>query len=979
MDELLSEFIAESTEGLAQLDNDLIELEKDPSNTDLLSGIFRTMHTIKGTCGFIGLSRLEKVAHSSENVLGRIRDGEIPVSELAITLILESVDKVKDILGVLEESGTEPEGDDSVLIDKLNEIAEGGSPAGDEASDKPADESNAPEPTDEIVEEVKVEDESEVVTSKKASDLEEETVAQEVELEEQKSTDDEIKAEEPKKEEPLESPKPPVKDTKAEKAEAKGVAKNSAAAVASQTIRVNLEVLENLMTQVSELVLTRNQLLQLVHDRENDEFSVPLQRLNYVTSELQEGVMKTRMQPISNAWNKLPRIIRDLEKELSKKVHLEMLGGDTELDRQVLEMIRDPITHMVRNSADHGIENPEKRMIQGKKEQGTIILNAYHAGGHIIIEIKDDGAGLNTDRIKQKILENNLVPESELEEYNENRIHDFIFHPGFSTAEQVTNVSGRGVGMDVVRTNIEKIGGNVSVKSTPGKGSLFTIQIPLTLAIVSALIIESGGERFALPQLSVLEIVRDSRNSEHVIEFINGAPVMRLREKLLPLISLERVLEIRGHSKKEPVPNSKEREDIKPHKPQHHTPEPHESEEPEMIGEEPKTDPEIEKESFEKPVAENTNDETPSHEDEDKFDSHNKYIIVTQVGSLNFGLIVDQVFDTQEIVVKPVSHMLKKINTFSGNTILGDGSVIMILDPNGIASVLNEVSLNDDVEGSENEKADRMKEDRTSFIVFKADGDQPKAVPLALVARLEDIKMSEVEKSGHSYVIQYRGKLMPLISIDGHMHTEKEGMKPVLVFSDQDRYVGLVVDQIIDIMEERFKLKMKSQNSETFGSAVFDGKTTDIINIDAYLRGVYSNWQIHDLESKNKKANDHILYLESNSFFQNLTTPVLKNEEFSVSEVTTMSAAEKLIDDGGQFGVILLDLDQDLGEVRNFLKLIDEKDSQCYVIGLTSHDIDDRFNDLLGAGLDEVISKLDRTVLVQAITRELQASDSEAA
>ena len=296
--------------------------------------------------------------------------------------------------------------------------------------------------------------------------------------------------------------------------------------VANQSIRVNVDTLEHLMTMVSELVLTRNQLLEISRRNEDTEFKVPLQRLSNVTAELQEGVMKTRMQPIGNAWQKLPRIVRDLSGELGKQIELEMHGADTELDRQVLDLIKDPLTHMVRNSADHGLETPAERAAAGKPEQGTIRLSAYHEGGHIIICIADNGRGLNTERIKAKAVSSGLVSEAELEKMTEAQIHKFIFAPGFSTAAAVTSVSGRGVGMDVVRTNIDQIGGTIDVKSVAGEGSSVTIKIPLTLAIVSALIVEAAGDRFAIPQLAVVELVRARANSEHRIERIKDTAVL---------------------------------------------------------------------------------------------------------------------------------------------------------------------------------------------------------------------------------------------------------------------------------------------------------------------------------------------------------------------------------------------------------------------------------------------------------------------
>ena len=488
-------------------------------------------------------------------------------------------------------------------------------------------------------------------------------------------------------------------------------------AVANQSIRVSVELLEKLMVTVSELVLSRNQLMQIARSQKDSPFAAPLQRLNHVTSELQEDVMRTRMQPIGNAWSKLPRIVRDLSLELGKKIDLQMLGAETELDRQVLELIKDPLTHMVRNSADHGIEVPADRVRAGKPELGTITLNAFHEGGHIVIEISDDGKGLAMDKIRAKIVQNGLASESEVASMSNQQAMQFIFKPGFSTATKVTSVSGRGVGMDVVRTNIEKIGGTVDMQSTEGKGSRFLIKIPLTLAIVSALIVECATERFAIPQICVVELVHASASSEYRIERINNVPVLRLRNRLLPLVSLRNVL---------------------------------------RLGE-----------------------EVINAED-------SAFVVVIQVGTSAFGIIVDRVFDTEEIVVKPVAPILRNISLFSGNTILGDGSVVMILDPNGVAAKAGKVSTaNDEAQHAAQMAQSARASNRQSLLLFRAGGEAPKAVPLSLVARLEEIDLKTVEYSDGMPVVQYRGKLMPLVPIEQGFQFRKEGQQPILVFSDQ--------------------------------------------------------------------------------------------------------------------------------------------------------------------------------------------------
>jgi two-component system, chemotaxis family, sensor kinase CheA len=417
MDDLLADFLTETNESLAELDVALVRLEQSPGDQQTLSLIFRLVHTIKGTCGFLGLPRLERVAHAGENVLVRVRDGALAATPEVVTAVLAGIDCIKAIVAGLAASGAEPAGDDSALIAALNATADGSAPT------VPAAETAEPAPH---------------------------TLH-----------------------EPAEPAAAPAPDTASEPAGG------------AQTIRVGVDVLEDLMTLVSELVLTRNQLLQLARTRENAAFTVPLQRLSHITSDLQEGVMKTRMQPIGNAWNKLPRLVRELGRDLGKRIELVMLGAETELDRQVLELIKDPLTHMVRNSGDHGLERPEERRAAGKPETGQIRLNAYHEGGHIIIEVSDDGAGLPVDKIRAKALSRGLATEAELATMSDVQVQRFIFRPGFSTAAEVTAVSGRGVGMDVVKTNIERIGGTIDLRSAAGQGTSFTIKIPLTLAIVS--------------------------------------------------------------------------------------------------------------------------------------------------------------------------------------------------------------------------------------------------------------------------------------------------------------------------------------------------------------------------------------------------------------------------------------------------------------------------------------------------------------
>ena len=919
MDDLLREFLTETNESLAVLDLELVKLEQNPEDPKLLGSIFRIVHTIKGTCGFLGLARLDRVAHASENVLGKIRDGEMTVSEETISLVLESLDRIKSLLAALEEKEVEPEGDDSDLIDRLTQLAEGGAPA---PVVKPAIRAAAPAPKP-------------VEAPKPLAAKEPEAAAEEEEPPLSEEDIERILAEPmtPPVEDPQEGAPAPVaagrKRTpatvvaEAELVPAPAGAPVSAAAlapevhetkesaVAAQSIRVNVDLLENLMTMVSELVLTRNQLMQILRVHKDTDFAVPLQRLSHVTTELQEGVMKTRMQPIGHAWAKLPRIIRDLSHELHKKIDLQMLGSETELDRQVLEMIRDPLTHMVRNSADHGIELPAERLRAGKPETGTITLNAYHEGGHIIIEISDDGRGLDTERIKRKAALMGIASENDLNGMTEQQIHQFIFKPGFSTATTVTNVSGRGVGMDVVRTNMEKIGGTVEMKSHQGKGSLFIIKIPLTLAIVSALIVECGGERFAIPQLSVIELVRAAVKADTSIEWLNNAPVLRLRDRLLPLVSLHELLKLGRR---------------------------------------------------------------PDHPSE-------TFIVVTQIGTLTFGIIVDRVYDTEEIVVKPVAPILRDISIFSGNTILGDGSVIMILDPNGIATSAGEITV-----GAGGSRTDHLpartgqRDDQTSLLLFRAGGGAPKAVQLSLIARLEEIDLAKIERSNDRPVVQYRGKLMPIVTLDPSHELQQEGRKPILVFAEREHVMGLVVDEIVDIVEETLHVELTADRPGLVGSALVAGKATDIIDAGFYLTQVYSDWfgkhddgEYIDQRQSATGGNKRLLLVDDSPFFRNMLSPLLSAAGYQVTTAESGDHALRLCEAGEDFDVIVSDIEMPGMNGFEFATVVknDSRWQGTPLVALSSHATQKDIARGRAAGFRDYVAKFDRDGLLTTLSEAI--------
>jgi two-component system chemotaxis sensor kinase CheA len=900
MDDLLREFITETNESLDVVDVELVKFEQEPNNATILDNIFRLVHTIKGTCGFLGLPRLEGIAHAAETLMGKFRDGA-PVTQEAVSLILTSIDQIKDILNELDaDEGKEPEGDDAELISELEEM----SAKADAAMAGETAEAEAPAAAAE--EEAAAEDESDQSLERQLrpgevslDELERafRETESEVEVEEPAVAEVEEVAEEPAQPEPEPEPEPaPVAE--APKAEAKAPEKKKTSGGDGEkksqgggSIRVAVDTL-----------------LEIVRRHEDSEFKVPLQRLSNVTAELQEGVMATRMQPIGNAWQKLPRIVRDLSQELEKPIELDMIGADTELDRQVLEMIKDPLTHMVRNSADHGLERPDERRAAGKADKGTITLAAYHEGGHIIIEVRDDGKGIDVDRVKAKVVERGLATEAEVDKMTDAQIHKFIFAAGFSTAAKVTSVSGRGVGMDVVRNNIELIGGTVDLRSTQGKGSSFIIKIPLTLAIVSTLIVEAGGDRFAIPQLSVVELVRVQTNSEHRIERIKDTPVLRLRNKLLPLVHMSQLLGI------------------------------------------------YEGEDVEKAI-----------------DADNGFIVVMQVGSQTFGVVVDGVFHTEEIVVKPMSTMLRNLDMFSGNTILGDGSVIMIIDPNGIAGAMASYASSAVAENQEEEQEDLQRKAMTgqksiSLLLFRAGAPEPKAVPLSLVTRLEEFEVSKIERSNGRDLVQYRGALMPLVYVnDGDCH-KTEGTQPMLVFSDAGRSMGLVVDEIVDIVEDRMDIEVGSERPGVLGSAIVKERATEIIDLGFYLPQAFEDWFMRkemDIASLTKK----VLFVDDSSFFRNMLTPVLKAAGYDVTVCTGPQQALDLLENGSKFHAIVSDIEMPEINGFEFCEALrrDPRFRSIPILALSSMVTPASIERGRQAGFDDYVAKFDRPGLIAAL------------
>jgi len=773
MDDIVKDFLIESAENLDRLDQELVRLETDPTSKDLLASIFRTIHTIKGSCGFLGFARLEKVAHVGESLLSRLRDGDLDLTEDMTSGLLEMVDAVRHMLADIQATSEDGVNDYPELQERLKVLLQGGSGAqpaakkgkaakaaadhAEPAGDSQGVQSSAPE----------------VVIEVKAQAV----VAQSPVLHASAPQAREKIAEQGNEVAAKSAPRPDAGQASASGTEAREAV--------ADTVRIGVNLLDRLMNLVGELVLARNQLMQFSQRSSDGGLQMVSQRMNLIAAELQEQVMKTRMQPIGNIWSKFPRTVRDLAHSCGKQIQLEMEGQDTELDRTIIEAIKDPLTHLVRNSVDHGVEPPEARELAGKKAAGRLRLHAYHEGGQVNIEISDDGAGLNVDRIRKKAIERGLITAEQASRLAEVEVFNLIFLPGFSTAETITNVSGRGVGMDVVKTNVEKIGGMVDVTSKAGMGTTVRVKIPLTLAIIPALIVTCRSERFAIPQVGLTELVRlEADEVAKGIEMVHGVPVHRLRGRLLPLVYLSKELQL----------------------------------------------------------------------DTDGPDSARKdqavNIAVLQADDRRFGLVVDEINDSEEIVVKPLRRQLKAVKTFAGSTIMGDGKVALILDVLGIAqraSVVTEArehGLGEEDEGSSRDAA----LEKRRYLLFEGPGGSRMAMPLDTLARLEELPATDVEKAGKQWVAQYRGDILPLINLEFALEerrrtrsevklrpTESESPLQVLVCNHQGRSVGLVVEQILDIIEDSAEMKYPASRPGVLYSTVINERVTELIDIPAIL------------------------------------------------------------------------------------------------------------------------------------------------
>jgi two-component system chemotaxis sensor kinase CheA len=757
MDSIIAEFLAESFENLDLLDQDLVSLEKHPDDLEVFARIFRTIHTIKGTCGFLAFQKLEAVAHAGESLLARLRDGTLSLRPEITTDLLVMIDAVRTILTEIDRSGGEGDTDYTDLITRLQAL---------EATQQGGTETDPPH---------------EAATSPAVGPAKKKTPAAKKNAPRKAARpaaprdgrSDNARTTEAA---PLPAGKPEPTDAGSSDG-AETLELTSIPAAAESNIRVDVRVLDHLMNLVGELVLARNQLVQRLEGIDDTRLAASSQRLDSITGQLQEAVMRTRMQPISSIWQKLPRFVRDLARNFGKEVEIEMEGEETDLDKSVIEAIKGSLLHLVRNAVDHGIEAPDTREAQGKPRAGTLRLRAHHEGGNVVIEVRDDGRGLDRERILKRAVAAGLVDKESAEELTAREIETFVFQPGFSTAAKVTNISGRGVGLDVVRANVESLGGSIELQSETGGSTTFRLKIPLTLAIVSVLLSTAGKHRIAIPQASVVELVRlDGNGAGLGIEDLNGVPVYRLRGKLLPLVYLNRELDI----------------------------------------------------SREAPPTSTVN------------------IVVLQGDDRHFGLIVDSIEDSQEIVVKPLGHLLAG-GPFAGATILGDGQIALILDVFRLglaAGVVSETRAHSIASQVSSAVAERPK---ARLVALQGPGDERMAVDFEAVTRLEHFPRTAIEWVGDRQVVQYGELILQLIDLQNALPERRQRPRdsvvslddqtvPVVVCTVNGRLVGLIAHRIVDIVEESLKARKAGSREGVRACAVIQDRVTEILDLEKVVR-----------------------------------------------------------------------------------------------------------------------------------------------
>ncbi len=879
---IIEDFLIESFENLSNIGNELTQFERDQSDKELLNSIFRKVHTLKGSVSFLGFKKIQEITHSAENLLDLIREDKIQFSSEIIDVLLESFDACIELLKHIEEKYVENDQDYSSIIAKLVNILEK-NVIGEDSIFNP-----------DIV--------GEKDENFQAESYEEESNVTSLNIVKPPAAVSENKLDSAKK--------------NSSKEASKEKSKKQATSVTDSIVRVDVRLIDKIMNVVGELVLNRNQIVQFAYTNdESSEFTRLSHQLDVITTELQTKIMMVRMQPIGRVLSKFERIVRDLSREQGKKIGFSISGGDTELDKTLVDAIKDPLTHLIRNSIDHGIELPEVRLDKGKVEEGHIEIKAYHEGGQVTIEINDDGNGIDPEKVLRSAIKKEVISEVDASGLTEKEILNLIFKPGFSTAEKVTNISGRGVGMDVVKSNIEQIGGSVDVISILGEGSTFKLKIPLTLAIVPALVVKGRNETFALPQNNLVELVRIDETGDSVIEEIHGDEFFRLRGDLIPVFRLNECLRL-----------------------------------PEV--------PLDEETNFKKELSKRT--------------SRSTNIVILNAESRYYGLIVDQVLDTEEIVVKPLSKKLKNLSLYAGATIMGNGRACLIVDAMGFFNMVdNGMKASKYSSDNSNEGKDGNNFDRIEVLLFKLNDFRTYAVPLAVVNRLEEFPLKNIEWSGNVAIVRYRNTPMPLLNVEeilGLGGTSKLKSKEYdseiiscVVLKTHGRYFALAVHSIQDIaLSDSDVCSAVSDRAGILGSIFINGKTVSMLNVYAILE-VYAKGKSIALSSD---KTGRILVVDDSPFYRKIETDFLKEMGFEV-----VSAFN------GENGIEVLKKDKTIDIVISDIEM---PVMNGYQMAKEIRTMKQTFSDIPIIALSTRVSKEDRAVGKDAgFTEHLEKFDKE--
>jgi len=949
-DEILQGFIEESLEHLADIENDLLAIEEAGADIDveLVNKVFRAAHSIKGGAGFMGLTVIQDLAHAAENVLGLIRSCKLVPNPDIVNVLLLAADELQHLI---EDVGNSNNVDITRHTAALNIIYEGGeAPA---AAPRP-ERSAAPVAAAEI-EPAQEADVADDVVLEHEDDVAEDAM---IEHEEEATEDHEA-------------------DLGIVAADAAGGARSRKTAPSVQktdtSIRVTVSLLDQLMNLAGELVLSRNQLLQTITSGDVRNAEAVGQRIDLVTSELQEAIMLTRMQPIGNVFNKFPRVVRDLSKKLGKQIDLTIVGKDVELDKTIIESINDPLTHLVRNSVDHGIEPPEDRIKKGKDARGLIVLKAYHAAGQVVIEISDDGKGLDGDMLAEVAVKKGLITSDQAKVMSEKERINLILLPGFSTAKKVTDVSGRGVGMDVVKTNLDQLGGSIEIESEVGKGSTISIKLPLTLAIIPCQIVMTGGERYAIPQVNLEELLRiPASKVKERVERVGDAEVVRLRGNLLPLIRMSEVFDI------DPTYYDPVQDEIKPDRRRN------------IADRRSKATPLFKDEDAPPPQPRDSEQELKRKANERRQSASSALnIVVVSTGAMKYGLIVDRLHDSEEIVIKPLGRHLQQCQGYAGATIMGDGRIALILDVSNIARMAGLTSL----DGSERaaELAEAAKEaitktrDKQALLTFSSSAMEQFGVPLNQVERVEKIKRHDIEEIGGRRVMQYRGGSLPLISIDevaSVMPLDDREDLLVIVFHLAGKDVGLLAIGPIDAIEISADIDdVTLKQPGIMGSAIIGSKTTMLVNIFEIMQISNPQWfEDHAAYAEigvDEAQAPTILIVEDSNFFRNQVKGYMEEAGFNVLEGEDGRVAWNVLEEQGDL-VTMVVTDIEMPNMDGFTLTEKIKGDPRFrhlpVIALTTLAADEDIARGKAVGVDEYHIKLDKERLMESVHRHAKAA-----